>query len=62
MEIRITGTPNECIAAAAIIGAVLDLTAEAATWRKSDGVVSVFFAAQVLAEPDRRIDRKGQPS
>jgi hypothetical protein len=62
MRIRLTGTANECVAAAAIISAVLDVKAESAAYRHvgSSGFVQVYLCAQVLAQPDHNARKEAE--
>lgn len=52
MRIRLTGTPVECDAAAALIATVLDVLDESTAYRNlpPSATVRVYLDAQVLAE------------
>lgn len=64
MRIRLTGTPAECAAAAAIIRTVIDVTEESTPVpnRHSTRLVRVYLDAQILAQPDSTHSTEGGQS
>jgi hypothetical protein len=64
MHIRLSGTPDECAAAAELIGRVLDVLGESVPFpnRHPSGLVRVYLTARILAEPESPTEQESDPS